>query len=101
MKATRKKPRIKRRALTPEEHAAATQRYLDRIERVFAEKVAAWAKMWERCSLAACRRNARCRHEESCRVLSDAPLTEEGRTLIRNAIAEVEDAPKYDGDKVR
>jgi hypothetical protein len=101
MKAARKKSRKPRRALTPEEQAAAAQRYVDRLERVFAEKVAAWAKLWERCSLAACRRNVRCRHAESCRMLSDAPLTEEGRTLIRDAIAAVEDAPKYDGVKVR
>lgn len=90
-----------RRPLTQEERFAAFERERERLDRSLYRKIAAWAKTWERCVLAGCRRNKRCLHEDACRMHSDKPWTEKDRAMLRDAIAAVDDSPKYDGEKVR
>jgi hypothetical protein len=83
------------RPLSPEEHAAATKRYLERLDRRILRAVQEWAKLWEDCPNAGCRRNRRCLHEQACRSHDDAEWTEESLDAIRAWLAG--DAPKYDG----
>ncbi len=90
-----------RRALTQEERIAAADRELERIDRDLTRRIRAWAKTWETCVVAGCRRNKRCLHEKACRMHSDKPWTEEDRAMMRDAIAAMDDNPKYDGETVR
>jgi hypothetical protein len=103
MKPRHKKSRKPRRALTQEERAAEFYRERDRLDRVLAEKIGAWAKLWETCPNAGCRRNARCLQEDDCRMHTGEELTEEECASIREWLDNTSDepAPKYDGDKVR
>jgi hypothetical protein len=99
-----KKSRKPRRALTQEERAAEFYRERDRIDRQLARKISAWAKIWERCPEAGCRRNARCRHEDDCRGVSGEMTDEDCRWVgeqLRAFWETIDPAPKYDGDKVR
>lgn len=90
-----------RRPLTQEERSAAADRELERLDRRIFRAVQEWAKLWETCPLAGCRRNKRCLHEDACRMHSDEPWTEEDRKLVRDAIDAMDDRPKYDGETVR
>ncbi|MEX0852583.1 MAG: hypothetical protein WD036_04775 [Bauldia sp.] len=58
----------------------------EEIDRDLARKVAAWARSWERCPLAGCRRNKRCLKQGHCRTYFDRPMTEEERLFIREQI---------------
>jgi hypothetical protein len=107
MKPRRKKPRTRHRALTQQERAAEFYRERDRLDRVLAEKIVAWAKIWEACPNAGCRRNARCLQQDDCRMhedIDDNWPPEEERIRILEAIERLsvdDPEPKYDGDKVR
>lgn len=62
------------------------ERERDRIDRDLARRIAAWAKSYERCPLAGCRRNSRCLKPDNCRAVSREPVTEEQRIEIRRHI---------------
>ena len=81
-----RKPRAPRE--TPFEKWAADQhRRCERVQRELDRKISAWARSWERCPLAACRRNHRClRDGDSCRAISQEPLTNEDYARIGAAL---------------
>jgi hypothetical protein len=100
----RKKSRTNTRTARPAgKPARQRQRTVEEIDRDLAEKIAAWAMVWETCTLPGCRRNARCLHEQDCRMHTDRPWTEEDRNWVREWLANMDDEPepKYDGVKVR
>jgi hypothetical protein len=58
-------------------------RTTEEIDRDAYRRISAWAKLWEDCTLAGCRRNARCLHEGACRMHTDKPWTEEQIRSVR------------------
>lgn len=85
------KPRkTKKRAppLGSPEGIAEYNRWHAQFQRNMVRKIRAWARTWERCPLAGCRRSGRCRRFDACRGVSDEPPTPEQLALIRAAIAE-------------
>jgi hypothetical protein len=81
---------------TPED-IARFNRETARIDRELDRKITAWARTWEHCPRAGCRRNNRCLHLDNCRGVSHEPLTEEDWQMLRDALAPWRDRPLYDG----
>jgi hypothetical protein len=84
----RPRPRPTRAApIGSPEAIAEYHRWREQFEREALRKVRAWARTWEGCPLAGCRRNNRCLREDACRGVPEE-LTEEHLRLIREAFAE-------------
>jgi hypothetical protein len=81
---------------TPEE-IARFNRETERLDRELARKISEWARTWERCPLAGCRRNNRCLDFDNCRGVSHEPLSEEDLQKLREALAPYRDRPLYGG----
>ena len=90
-----------RRPLTQAERSAAADRELERLDRRILRAVQEWAKLWETCPLAGCRRNRRCLHEDACRTPPGGPMTDEDAAEIRAWLASMNDGPKYGDEGVR
>jgi len=73
---------------SPKRGGRAEKRQWDReeIDRDLARRIAAWAKSWEHCPLAGCRRNNRCLKSERCRAVGDRPFTHEDGLAIGEQI---------------
>ena len=63
--------------LSQAERTAAFNAYREKLDRDLLRKIEAWAKVWEQCPVAGCRRNARCLLSAQCRAVSREPMSAE------------------------
>ncbi len=63
-------------ALSPAQRGAALAARRERLRRSLLDRIEAWARVFEDCPVAGCRRNERCLHRDQCRV-PETPMTEE------------------------
>jgi hypothetical protein len=103
MTPRQKTRRDRRRARPLGRPGRQRQRTVEEIDRDLAEKIAAWAKTWEVCVDAGCRRNARCLHQQDCRMHTERPWTEEDRASVREWLDRmpIDPEPTYDRVKGR
>lgn len=82
----------------------AHRRWREELNRELYRHIAAWAKLYENCPRAGCRRNGVCMRPDGCHAHSDRPMSEEERLwmgkLVREALnAHMESRAKSATDK--
>ena len=70
-------------ALSPAQRGAALAARRERLRRSLLGRIEAWARTFEDCPVAGCRRNERCLHRARCRVPRVSMSPEEEQALWR------------------
>lgn len=70
--------------LSQEERSALWNAERERLDRSLFRKIEAWARIFEHCPVAGCRRNERCLHRDKCRVPETQMSPEEEEALWRD-----------------